>query len=337
MFDLTGFGALNLDIIYEIDEITALHRHGIYLTPGHETIGRRDELARLVSILNDEARLISKCGGGSAANTTVCLANLGFKTAFAGIAGMDADGDKILNSMHQVDLTKVVRNGKSGVCLVVIDKGLRDRAMCVFPPQTDAKTWDMLKIPDSKFLHFSSLALKNAPAIQMKLLSTTRSDFIFSFDPGEIYCSKGLDFFLELVKRADLLFLTEAELQMLYSSESSSTTTDMMIMKVFNLLRRNGNYLGLNSFPILVLKQGKNGATIFYDSNFDKNFHVPALEVKDVVDTTGAGDAFDAGFLSGIFKGKSLKDAATDGIVIATKSISAFGRSWLERSTTFDF
>lgn len=329
MFDFTGSGALNLDLIYEIDDIKMLRKHGLEFVPGHETIGKREELSRVLSVLGGESRLVSKCGGGSAANTTTCLASMGHKTAFVGIAGDDEEGEQILASMRHVDLSGVAKSGKSGVCIIVIDKTLKDRAMCVFPPQIDETVWNLLRLPPSKCVHFSSLAIGNAPDIQLKLLSTASNEVVFSFDPGEVYGSKGLSFISELLGKTAILFLTESELKMFFGvdfGQNIESTTEHL----FKMLGRSKKMLGEHSLPVLALKQGKNGVTIFYGQNFRKNFHVPAIAVHNVIDTTGAGDAFDAGFLSSLSQGKPLMEAAKDGVSLAARSITSYGRGFLQ-------
>lgn len=335
MFDFIGSGALNLDLIYEIDDISTLKRYGLEFVPGHETIGSRGELSMVLSVLAGEARLVSKCGGGSAANTTVCLASLGHKTAFVGVAGDDAEGEQILTSMCDVDVSGVKKAGSSGVCIVVIDKTLKDRAMCVFPPQIDENVWNTLNLPPSKCIHFSSLALNNAPDIQLKLLVSTSKESVFSFDPGEVYGSKGLDFISGILNQTDILFLTESELKMLFGAGSEQT--GHLVSRLFKFLRQNKVLLGKTSSsslhrtmpPVLVLKQGKSGVKVFSGPDFKDSFHISAIEVKDVVDTTGAGDAFDAGFLSGLSQGKTLSEASKDGVILAARSITSYGRGFL--------
>ena len=53
--------------------------------------------------------------------------------------------------------------------------------------------------------------------------------------------------------------------------------------------------------------------------------YIPAIQPKKFVDTIGAGDAFDAGFLHAILKGKDLIKAAESGILTATNSIQNEG------------
>ncbi|MCI0478304.1 MAG: PfkB family carbohydrate kinase, partial [Anaerolineales bacterium] len=72
----------------------------------------------------------------------------------------------------------------------------------------------------------------------------------------------------------------------------------------------------------IILKQGADGATA-YSAN-DLPIHVPALPITPV-DTTGAGDAFDAGFLREYVRGASLADCMRMGVVCGGLSTTARG------------
>jgi len=73
---------------------------------------------------------------------------------------------------------------------------------------------------------------------------------------------------------------------------------------------------------ILVCKMGHQGSHVFTK---ESDFAVPAVEVE-VVDNTGAGDVYNAGFLAGVFLGKSMEESALFATKIAAKSVTGYGR-----------
>jgi ribokinase len=73
---------------------------------------------------------------------------------------------------------------------------------------------------------------------------------------------------------------------------------------------------------IVVCKKGRQGSHIFTG---EEDFEVPAIEVE-VVDNTGAGDVYNAGFLAGLFLGKSLEESAHFATKVAAKSVTGYGR-----------
>jgi sugar/nucleoside kinase (ribokinase family) len=75
-------------------------------------------------------------------------------------------------------------------------------------------------------------------------------------------------------------------------------------------------------FKIIAIKLGDKGVLV-KDASIMK--HIPALPPKSFVDTIGAGDAFDAGFLHAILEGKDLVNSGKAGILTATNSIQKVG------------
>jgi sugar/nucleoside kinase (ribokinase family) len=78
---------------------------------------------------------------------------------------------------------------------------------------------------------------------------------------------------------------------------------------------------------IAVVKVGKDGA---YIQQGNRRIHVPAL-VNNVVDTTGAGDYFAAGFLAGFAKGYDLEKCGKLGAILASKVIQVIGAELTEK------
>jgi ribokinase len=69
---------------------------------------------------------------------------------------------------------------------------------------------------------------------------------------------------------------------------------------------------------------GENGCLI-YSQNIDNAIHIPAYKIKDVIDVTGAGDAFIAGFLAGYIRGYSIEKCGQMGNELASKVIQKIG------------
>jgi len=74
--------------------------------------------------------------------------------------------------------------------------------------------------------------------------------------------------------------------------------------------------------PLIVLKQGPKGATA---RRGDHSVHVPALDGLDIVDTTGAGDCFNAGFLHAFLRGEELERCLQLGNIVGGLSTGARG------------
>ncbi len=308
VYDVTGSGALNLDLIYEVESLECLRCEGFNLAPGREISGTPDDLARLEKSLASCGRQVSVSGGGSAANTVCVLAALGRKTAFAGYVGDDEYGERIMESMPDVGLDMVIRQGTSSVCVVVTEEKGRDRAMFVASGSCQGDFSEIRLIPEEhRCLHISSLAVENGPMLHKNLVEQLAMDTILSFDPGEIYASMGRERLGFLLDRADILFITEEELDML-------------------AVRPDATHPDFFSDALLVKKMGARGASCVKDGRV---LMQPAMDVKDIVDNTGAGDAFNAGFMDAFLDDRPLAQCLEQGVRIAALSLSGYGRHWI--------
>ena len=74
--------------------------------------------------------------------------------------------------------------------------------------------------------------------------------------------------------------------------------------------------------PLLVVTRGERGAIAVRDG---ERFAIPAEPIERVVDATGAGDLFAAGFLAGQAQGRSVEDSLTMGAICAAEVISHYG------------
>lgn len=313
-FEVAGSGALNLDLIYEVENLDDVRKAGFNLAPGRELAGDHEDVSRLEKALSSCGRRISISGGGSAANTITALSAMGRSTTFLGFVGDDSYGEFILSSMGKVDLSMVEKKGITSVCVVIIDIENRDRAMFVAPGycQGDFGKPEIKKLVSScKSLHISSLAFEKGPDLQKPLLQHLGKDAFSFFDPGELYAVRGLKILRPFLERADILFITEEELDML----------DIKVDECDNF----PSWLSDNA--VIVKKMGARGAMCI---NREKSFVRQALNIKRVVDNTGAGDAFNAGFINSFLENNALEICLEEGISTAALSLSGYGRHWIK-------
>lgn len=323
-----GCGALNLDMIYELQSSDFSSILGIELKPGHEISLSHEKFAPILDRLSKHGRLIAQSGGGSAANTICVLASLGHETAFLGVAGADSAGDAVIASMKGVDTSLVQRLGENQVCLVLLSAESRDRGLCVFsashPLSQVPANW-LTVLHDTQCLHLSSFSIPNQISLQEELAGHLNPYQILSLDPGEIYASLGKEALARLLSRTNLLFITEYEIGLITGKDMTAGVWDLLDM-LCSTTPSFGVFEETRG-PLLVVKRGKLGATAFWSGG--RSLHMPCQEVKKIVDTTGAGDAFNAGFLHAVFKGGSVASCLQEGHRLAALSLSDFGRNWL--------
>ena len=294
--EVVGLGALNIDHIYKVEHI-----------------------------LDDgEAVVLDTClsPGGSAANTIYGLAKLGMKTGFSGVVGDDDGGRILLQDFQQVgvDITniRVKKGAKTGSVLCLSDK-LGRRSLYVLPGANNLLTindLDFTHINQARMLHLSSFADDRQFKVVLELVDKLDSSVKLSFAPGALYAVKGLKALAPILKRTHLLFINENEIRQL--------TGEDVIGGAESCLRQ-----GCQKVVVTVGtgKRLRKAIAVGYIRDAEHEYIIEPVS-RDIgagVDTTGAGDAFAAGFLYGLLKGKGLEECGRLGNIVAQFCITKIG------------
>lgn len=284
-FDIICFGALNVDRLHKVNRIA-----------------REDEESYITDL--------EEVPGGSAANTAVGLARLGLKIGFIGKVSDDREGNLLVEDFEKegVDTKGIVvlREDRSGVVVGFIDRE-GERALYVDPGVNDFLQFEDIDLKYARntvFLHLTSF-VGETPLRAQKNLVRVLSDVRVSFDPGELYTRRGLTSLQPMVKRSTVLFLNRNEMKVL-TGEGYEKGTKILVKK---------------GAAIVAVKLGKKGCYI----TDGKEKHLVEPYKVEVVDTTGAGDAFCAGFLYGMMKNKDLHECGRLANFVASRSITRVG------------
>ena len=285
--DVVGFGALNLDRLFQVNQIACKDEEG-------------------------QIKNLHESCGGSAANTIIGLARLGLDTGLIGKIGSDREGETLLDNLQNedVDIHGIIKssNGRSGTVHGYVDrKG--ERALYVDPGVNDTITIQEIDpeyASNTRLLHLTSFVGKSIQA-QEELLDNIDDQITVSLDPGMIYASKGIKALKKILQRTNILLINQNELDLLLRSRKDQDT------KINTLL----NY----GIEILVIKQGKKGCLV---TDGVKTYLLDAYDV-DCRDTTGAGDAFNSGFIYGFLEGKNIEESAMLGNFVASCCVQELG------------
>jgi ribokinase len=286
-FDVIGFGALNVDSLLKVDRIACAEEES-YIREYVETCG------------------------GSAANTMVGLARLGCKVGFIGKVAKDQNGEMQIDcfSAEGVDIKGIIRSdkGKSGAVLGFVDKK-GSRALYVNPGVNDTIEFRELQaeyVSQTQFLHFSSFVGEKSFRTQRKLLSFLPKDVKVSFDPGSLYAQKGFAKLEPFIQNSYVMLPNETELKLI--------TGEIDVPKGAKMLLDLG-------VQVVAIKLGRKGC---YVTNGKEKRIIDSFKVS-VVDTTGAGDAFNAGFLYGLIHNYNLFECGRLGNFVASRSVTKMG------------
>jgi len=240
--------------------------------------------------------------GGSAANFAVALAVLGLKVYFVGRVGNDEYGEYLLKAYSKrgviVDYVKVVK-GVTGRVIVFVEIEEGKRAMVALRGVNHTlNPRDLDEVLErAKHVHLSSVKTQ----ISLEVFKQAKDrGLTTSYDPGGLVVKeRNIGSVLSYV---DVIFLNEKEANILEERGVGPATL-------------------LNSSNIVVIKRGREGAIAYTDS---KKFSCPGFKVK-VVDTTGAGDVFDAGFIYSWIKGAPIPECIRVGNGLAALKITKKG------------
>ena len=309
MLDVIGFGAINLDLIYQVGSLSDISGKGIELLPGREFCVSSEIFSRGLQRVGKRGMSKGKSGGGSAANTVIALSRMGFKTGFVGKVGKDVEGRRLCAEMGEVDLGGVVSGGMSGRSLCIVD-GNRDRAILLEPNANDtlsSEEIDFCYATNARYVHLTSFVGEKPFLAQRALAERVEPPAQISLDPGEVYARRGLGYLEPLFKRSAVVFATEREIEML---------TGLNFVEGSRCLLEMGP-------SIIVCKRAEKGVHVIAH---DQWVDLPA-EPIEVIDNTGAGDVFNAGFLAGLLMNRPLMDCACFATRLATRSLTGHGRS----------
>jgi sugar/nucleoside kinase (ribokinase family) len=256
--------------------------------------------------------------GGSAANTIVGLASLGSRGAFVGKVKDDELGRAFSHDIRAAGVaftTPAATSGPStGRCYVLVTPD-GERTMNTFlgaAQDLHPSDIDEGAIASSAIIYLEGYLWdpKNAKDAFLKAAKIAhQSERKVALSLSDAFCvDRWRDEFLQLMRSGtvDLIFANEAELRSLYQTSDFDTAV--------KALRED--------IDIAVVTRSEKGCLVIGP---DGNEAVPAFPVKKVVDTTGAGDLFAAGFLSGLARGADDRTCGRLGALAAGEVIQHLG------------
>jgi sugar/nucleoside kinase (ribokinase family) len=264
---------------------------------------------------SDTPSRITTAGGGSAANVASWLAELGVRTSYVGKVGDDALGRESVAglTLRGVEAWVSTADGlTTGTCVVLVEQG-GERSML---PDTGANA---ALVPDDlpqrlfrpgAHLHLSGYTLLHEGSRDAGLTALAlaqAADMTVSVDPSSaaLVEAAGVARFLEWTRGVDLLLANQEEATLLAGSDD---------------VRAAASTLG-DTYREVVVKRGRDGA------QWQQGFiaaSAPAERV-DVVDTTGAGDSFAAGFLASWLLHPEPETALAAGNRVAASAVTRVG------------
>ena len=310
-YDVTAIGNAIVDVIADADDAFLAREN---MAKGGMRLIDEAEATRLYAAMGP-AR---EASGGSAANTVAGLAALGHRAAFIGQLGRDQLGEIFTHDIRGLgvafDTPARPGVGATGRCLILVTPDAQ-RTMNTFlgaAQMLGPDAVDEALIADSKILYLEGyLWDPEAPRLAMrKAIAAARSAgtrVAFTLSDSFVV-ERHRDDLNELFDEGaiDILFANEAEAIALTGAADVHSAIAAIAARV----------------PTAVVTQHEHGA-IAVDG--EERAAVPAERIERLVDTTGAGDLFAAGFLAGEARGLGLDQSLRLGAIAAAEVIQHYG------------
>ena len=277
-------------------------------------------IATAIEFASDTPAEVSVQPGGSAANTAAWMAASGHPVTFVGCVGDDAFGRDVRDVLVAagVEPRLAVSNVRpTGTCVIIVDDQ-HERTM--FPDkgandELDAGAVVALGLVPGDHVHLSGYVLLNPHARQsgLRILQhARRAGATTSLDPASAGpLRQQREDFIAALGLVDIVIANEDESAVLTGADDPLDSVVLLAELV----------------PTAVVKRGSLGAVARSSSDSVTQPALPAV----VVDTTGAGDAFAAGFLGTWLAGGALSAAVKAGQELAAEAVGRVGAGPLGR------
>ena len=245
--------------------------------------------------------------GGGGTNVAVAFARFGLKTGCVCGVGNDSNGKEVLDCLkrEKVKFLGKVGLGKTGYSMI-IDSDQHDRTVLTYKGESNEIGVGDVKKFKSKWLYYSSLLGKSFETQKILAEKFVEGGGKLAFNPSSYSIEK--QDIRKLLKLCYVLILNKEEGEMLCKRYKTKGT----ILE------------GLNSLGprIVVVTDKDKEVKCYFEGSI---YSVVPHKGKKVVERTGAGDAFAAGFVAGLLVGYSLEDCLKLGVEESEAVLGYFG------------
>ncbi len=243
--------------------------------------------------------------GGGGTNTAVAFSRLGLKTGCICKVGKDEQGRSILKLLKKEKIKFLGKEGegKTGYS-IILDSKEKNRTILTYKGVNDKISLKDIKKFKTKWLYLSSLLGKSLESQKRLVYLLKKRGVKIAFNPSSYLIKK--ENLQRILKLTDILILNKEEAKMLTKKREN------LLENLYELIAEEG--IGIIT--------DKNRKIEAYDGK--KKYSLKPNKIK-VVERTGAGDAFAAGFVAGQIVGKSIEESLSLGLRESESVIRYFG------------
>ena len=308
-YNVAGLGNAIVDVIAPADDAFLLTHN---IAKGVMTLVDEFRADQLYSALGEAQEI----AGGSAANTMAGLASLGGRGMFVGKVKRDRLGERFAQSLTGLGVrygTQMADAGPATACCMIVVTPDGHRSMNTYLGASRELTpsdinEDEVAAVDVLYIEGYLWDAPDAKAAIEKAIGIVKSaGGRVAFTLSDPFCvGRWRAEFVALLQRIDILFANEEEAKALFEADDFDSA-----------LQEFRGWPG-----IAALTRSEKGCVIARGRELHA---LDAVPVSKVIDTTGAGDQFAAGFLYGLTQGKDLATCGRLGALAAAEVISHYG------------
>lgn len=260
----------------------------------------------------------TKCFGGSPANIAMNIKRLGGNSALSSAVGNDGLGDFLINHLKKNSIdTRYISKVDNSTSMVLVSKS-KTTPVPIFYRGADYNLQydDNIEyaLKNCKIVHFSCwpISQKNSRKTIEKVIDKAKeNNILIGFDPNyhEMIWEKnhnGLEYIKNIISKVDIIKPSEVDAERIFGCD----TPENQVKKFIDL-----------GAKLVIMTLGKDGAIV---TNGDETLTFKTF-ATEIVDTTGAGDAFWSGFYTGLTKSYSLKDSLNLGFATSAFKLKHVG------------
>ena len=263
---------------------------------------------------SDTPSKISTHGGGAAGNVASWLTRTDADATIVGHVGDDAAGSALMSEFDSLGVhheNLMVDNGSSGVVVVLVDP-TGERTM--FPDNGANSGLHLGDLPDltgfdAVYLSgYSPLDPLSRPGVLEMITAIKAAGIPIYFDPASVggMMEVAIEEVKSWIRLADVILLNEEEAIYLTGETDSEKALELLLQECETVIIKRGSQGAI----------GKSRGSILVT--------VPAL-ITEVVDTTGAGDSFAAGFIASYVTSKNMQHSLEAGAKVAARCVAIVG------------
>lgn len=301
MLDLLCIGDSVVDIFLQIP-------------PENRHFGLNRETKKLFIDLGYKINLedYTKDTGGNATNTAIGVSRLGKRVGLCAEIGDDEFSHFILNKLEaeEINTNLMIKDKNTKTSFSVSLNYLGERTLLV----EHVERQHNFKIDNSsaRFIYLTSLGNEWKKAYENVYVFVKKTNAKLAFNPGTLQLEEKGKIFFELIQSSDYFFVNKQEAEkILYENDKKDTDIKKLLLGIKNLGAKN-----------VIITDSNYGSYLIDEEN---NIYHLGVVKTNVIEKTGAGDAYTSGFIAAILNQETNQDAMRWGAINSSSVISKIG------------